>query len=235
MEMKAILLAAGKGTRLRPLTDTIPKCLIPINGEPLLEIWLRLLKGYGVKEVLINMHCRAPQVEEFLSKDDSGLRIKAVYEDKLLGSAGTVLANKDFFAGEEAFFIIYADNLTDMDLTKMAQFHRSRNKEGLLTMGLHRTDNPGACGIAVLDDHGLITSFIEKPGNPESNLANAGVYVAGQGVFDYIPSGKELADFGFDVFPALVGRMYGYEIEEYLLDIGTPENYKRAESEWRLL
>ncbi len=227
--MKAILLAAGKGTRLRPLTDTIPKCLVPINGEPLLGIWLKLLEAHGIKEVLVNYH--APDIEAFLARDDSGVRIKAVYEEKLLGSAGTVRANKDFVEGEDAFLIAYADNLTNMDLTRMIEFHRARS--GVLTMGLHRTGRPEACGIAALDADGLITSFIEKPKQPESDLANAGIYVAGQGVFDHIPSRKGLVDFGFDVFPALVGKMYGYEIEEYLLDIGTMENYKRAESEWR--
>jgi len=233
--MKAVLLAAGKGTRLRPMTDTVPKCLIPINGEPMLGIWLRLLKKHGISEALINTHYHAPQVEEFLRRDDSGVKVRAVYEEELLGSAGTLLANRDFLTGGEAFFIIYADNLTNMDLTKMAEFHRSNNKEGLLTMGLHRTEHPTACGIATLDADGLITSFIEKPEHPESNLANAGVYVAGQGIFDYIPSKKGLLDFGFDVFPSLTGKIYGYEIEEYLLDIGTLENHKRAESEWRLL
>jgi len=230
--MKAVLLAAGKGTRLRPLTDTIPKCLIPIGGEPMLTIWLRLLKKHGVEEVLINTHYRAGLVDDFLASDNSGVKVKAVYEEELLGSAGTVLANRDFFNYKEAFFIIYADNLTNLDLTRMAEFHRSKNKEGLLTMGLHRAANPQACGIAAINKENLVTSFIEKPEHPESDLANAGVYVAGQGIFDYIPHRKEVVDLGFDVLPILVNKMYGYEIEEYLLDIGTLENYKRANKEW---
>lgn len=230
--MKAVLLAAGKGTRLRPLTDSVPKCLIPIGGVPMLSIWLRLLKKHGIEEVLINTHYHAGQVDDFLASDDSGVKVKAVYEEELLGSAGTVLANRDFFKGEEGFFIIYADNLTNLDLTRMAEFHRNKNKIGLLTMGLQRAEKPSACGIATLDSLGLIRSFIEKPERPASNLANAGVYVAGQGIFDYIPSDKRLVDFGFDVFPSLIGKIYGYEIEEYLLDIGTLENYKRANKEW---
>lgn len=238
--MKAVLLAAGKGTRLRPLTDTVPKCLIPINGEPMLGIWLRLLKKHGVGDALINLHYHAPSVEEFLSQDDSGVRVKAVYEEELLGSAGTLLANRDFLKGEQAFFIIYADNLTNLDLKKMMEFHLSvtDGSEGnncVLTMGLHRTERPEACGIAAIAERGLITSFIEKPKNPATNLANAGVYVAGQEIFKYIPEREGLVDFGFDVFPSLIGKMYGYEINEYLLDIGTIENYERANKEWGLL
>ncbi len=232
MEMKAVLLAAGKGTRLRPLTDSVPKCLIPIGGEPMLTIWLRLLKKHGIEEVLINTHYHAERVDDFLASDDSGVKVKAVYEEELLGSAGTVLANRDFFRDEKDFFIIYADNLTNMNITKMAKFHRCNNKKGLLTMGLHRATNPQACGIAGTDKDGLITSFVEKPEHPESNLANAGVYVAGQEIFDYIPQRKGVVDLGFDLLPILVNKMYGYEIEEYLLDIGTLDNYERANKEW---
>ena len=228
--MKAILLAAGKGTRLRPLTDTVPKCLIPICGVPLLGIWLDLLKKHGIAEVLINTHYHASLVEEFLAGDSSGVKVKAVYEEILLGSAGTIKANRGFVEGEDAFLIAYADNLTNMDITGMVEFHRSKGAS--FTMGLHRATNPKACGIATLNGDGLVTSFIEKPEHPESDLANAGVYVSGQEIFDYIPERAGVVDIGFDVLPSMVKRMYGYKIEEYLLDIGTLENYERANKEW---
>jgi len=229
VEVKAFLLAAGRGTRLRPLTDDIPKCLVPVKGTPLLAIWLNLFKMHGVTDVLINTHHLAPKVEGFIADDTTGLNITVFHERRLLGSAGTVLANREFVAGQRCFIIAYADNLTNVDLGRMVEFHLGH--KGVLTMGLFRTNRPRECGIAELGKDGLIGSFVEKPAEPRSDLANAGIYIASREIFDYIPR-KEPVDFGFDVLPKLVGRMYGYEIKEYLMDIGTLENYARANREW---
>jgi len=227
--VKAFLLAAGGGTRLGQLTKTIPKCLVPIKGKPLLHYWLRLCERYGIREVLINLHHLPHLVEEFLNNSSYRLEIKTFCEEELLGSAGTIAANRDFVAGEEAFFILYADNLTNVNLEKMWQFHKGHG--GVLTMGLFKANKPGECGIAELDRKGLVVDFAEKPHHPKSDLANAGVYVASPQIFDYIPN-KKVVDLGFDVLPELVGKMYGYLIKEYLLDIGTWENYKKAQKEW---
>ena len=227
--MKAFLLAAGEGTRLGQLTKTIPKCLVPIKGKPLLQYWLRLCERYGIREVLINLHHLPHLVEEFLNSYSYRLKIRTFYEEKLLGSAGTIAANRDFVAGEEAFFIFYADNLTNVNLEKMRKFHKDHG--GIFTMGLFKAKRLKECGIAELDAEGLVVDFVEKPHHPKSDLANAGVYVANPQIFDYIPN-KEVVDLGFDVLPGLVGRMYGYLIKEYLLDIGTWENYKKAQKEW---
>lgn len=230
--MKAFLLAAGYGTRLRPLTDTVPKCLVPINGKPLLEWWLTLFKQHNVSEVLVNTHYLADQVREFIesyNKRNTGLRLIEYYEPILLGSGGTVLQNKDFVQDENEFLICYADNLTDIDITSLLSFHRSGN--AVLTMALFRASHPEQCGIAALDNDGRIIEFEEKPLNPKSDLANAGVYIANKELFRFFPEAKFL-DFGKDILPRLVGNMRGWETKEYLLDIGTLENYKKAQLEW---
>lgn len=227
--MKAFLLVAGKGTRLRPLTDTIPKCLVPVKGTPLLGIWLNLCRLYGITDVLINLHHLPHQVENYINSNPFDINITTFYEERLLGSAGTILANRDFIVGEKSFFIIYGDTLTNMNLKKMAEFHERHG--GILSMGLFRTEQPGVCGIAEIGKNDIITSFTEKPSSPVSNLANAGIYIADERLFDYVPL-KEFSDFGFDVLPGLIGKMYGYTIEEYLIDIGNFDNHKRAEQEW---
>jgi mannose-1-phosphate guanylyltransferase len=227
--MKAFLLAAGEGRRLRPLTATIPKCLVPINGIPLLAFWLQLCHKHGILDVLINLHHLPQQVEAFLSSDDSGVNVVTTYEKYLLGSAGTVASNRHFVMGERDFFILYADNLTNVDLEKMLRFHQRRHS--LFTMGLFRTSTPEEKGVVTLNEEHVIIDFVEKPLQPRSNLVNAGIYIASQELYHYLPGGNFL-DFGFDVFPKLLGKMYGYLIQEYLLDIGTPETYQQAQQEW---
>ena len=230
--MKAFLLAAGFGTRLRPLTDQIPKCLVPIQGKPLLEWWFLLLKKHGVTEVLVNTHYLAEQVRAFIhlyNTRNTGLAVTEYYEPILLGSGGTVLANREFVSGEQEFFICYADNLTNIDLTSLLAAHREGGE--VLTMALFRASHPEQCGIAELDKYGRIVSFIEKPSSPQSNLANAGIYVAGQRLFDFFPNAK-FVDFGKDILPRLANQMIGWETSDYLIDIGTPENYAKAQQEW---
>lgn len=238
--MKAILLAAGLGTRLRPYTDDRPKCLVPINGEPLLAIWLALLAKHNIEDVLINTHHHADKVVDFIerTRKRSGLRITLVHEPELLGSAGTVWANKGFVKTDTDFVIAYADNLTDADLTGLITFHRSyAHMDGVLTMGLFRAPKPKVCGIAELAENGRIKSFVEKPPNPRGDLANAGIYVASSRLFEIMAKARQgvtegVFDFGFHLLPALAGKMYGYEIKQYLKDIGTIEAYRQARQQW---
>lgn len=227
--MKAFLLAAGKGQRLRPLTNTIPKCLVPINGKPLLGLWLELCHTYGITEVLINLHHLPQQVQVFLRDHDFGLRVRTCFEKELLGSAGTVATNQSFVVNERDFFILYADNLTDVDLGQMLAFHRAHGGE--FTMGLFRTHKPQQCGIVALDATHRIIDFVEKPVYPKSNLANAGIYIANSTIFRHFPP-QPCLDFGFDIFPRLVGKIYGYVIQDYVLDIGTMDNYLLAQQTW---
>jgi len=229
--MKEFLLAGGLGERLRPLTLQIPKCLVPIHGVPLLEIWLRLCERHGIDEVLLNVVQHPERVQGFLDSRPRGrTRVHFVREERPIGTAGTVLANRAFVAGEESFWVIYSDNLTSMILDRMLVFHRGH--DGPLTMGLFRAADPRAAGIVELDKSGRVVSFEEKPHQPWSYLANAGIYVVRQAVLDLIPSGWPLVDFGHDVLPRLVGKMYGYRIPEYYLDVGTPAALAQAEADW---
>ena len=226
---KAFLLAAGLGTRLRPLTDTIPKCLAPIHGTPLLGIWLSICQQLGIKDVLINTHHFVQEVRNWAQQQKSPVRIHLFHEANLLGSAGTVAANREFIGGDDDFFIFYADNLVDADLEAFKSFHLRHT--GVLSIALFHAPQPENCGIVSLDESGRITSFEEKPLHPQSDLANAGIYLARRRLFDLLPR-KPVMDFGKDVIPGLAGHAWGYALDGYLLDIGTPENYQRALTEW---
>lgn len=238
--MKAFLLAAGMGTRLRPYTDTLPKCLMPIHAKSLLEIWIDLFEAHGVDRVLINTHHLAEQVDQAVARlmAKSAIEITTVYEPELLGSGGTILKNRNFIDSGEDFLIAYADNLTDVNLSAMIAFHGSQKAAGkLLTMGLFKTATPQACGIAILNANHTVTGFEEKPENPQSNLANAGIYVATYSVLEACReirqrNDEKILDLGLHILPRLVGRMGGYEIGEYLADIGTRKAYARALEAW---
>ena len=226
---KAFLLAAGLGTRLRPLTDTTPKCLLPVGGRPLLAWWVALLEYYGFTEVLVNLHHLPDQVSRYLAGLETSIRFETYHEPTLLGSAATVRRNRAF-AGEGPFLVAYADNLTSADLSALMASHLAGADGGqpLLTMALFESPEPHRCGIAELDAAATIISFEEKPAAPKSNLANAGLYVADGRLFDEIPS-QEPADFGRDVLPRLVGRMRGHPLGQPLIDIGTPQSYAAAQ------
>lgn len=243
--MKAFLLGAGKGTRLAPRTDFTPKCLMPIHGTPILEIWINLLEKYGITDILINTHHHAEQVEEFIKgiQKKHGVNITLFHEPVLKGSGGTVLSNRDFVSDEGDFIIAYADNLTHVNFDKMIDFHLRHclPNGGCLTMGVRRVEDPSGCGIAVLDDDKKILRFVEKPSAPVDGMANCGIYVVSEKIFDVLPpdlgnrgGGKEGAiDFGHHILPLLAGRMYGCQINEFLMDIGTPDSYEQALREWK--
>ena len=227
---KALILAGGLGTRLRPLTDAIPKCLMPIGGRPLLDYWVECLAEAGIAEARINTHAHAGRVREHLRSVNSAgrLHLAESYEPELLGSAGTVAVNADLADFADDVVIIYADNLSDVDLRPLLAFHRQHGDP--LTMVLFRAPNPHACGIAELDHEGRIVSFIEKPERPTSDLANAGLYVVNAAAYREIVA-METFDLGFDVLPKFVGRMRGWVWGGYHLDVGTHESLERARRE----
>jgi mannose-1-phosphate guanylyltransferase len=227
--MKAIILAAGNGTRLRPLTDKVPKCLLPIQGVPMLEIWLRNCEAAGVRSVLVNAHAHAEQVKDFAAKRKGAARVQVVEERELLGSAGTLAENREFVAGEEAFFVLYGDVLTNINLAELWRSHREMGVAA--TMEIYQVPDPARCGIVTVDDDDIVREFVEKPERPKSNLAFSGVMVAGQELLDAIPTGRPV-DIGFHVLPKLVGRMAARKTAKYLMDIGTLQNYEKSQKEW---
>jgi mannose-1-phosphate guanylyltransferase len=228
--MKAFLLAAGLGTRLRPLTDTTPKCLISIDGRTLLDIWLDALAAVGVDDVLVNLHHLPGLVTAHLAQRGTRPRVQTVFEPTLLGSAGTLRANQDFVSEEEMFLAVNADNLTEFDLGTLIEAHREG--AAIATLSVFRAPRPSECGIVEVRD-GVVSGFEEKPAHPRSDLANAGMYAFSPVVLGLI-DGPNPRDIGYDLLPALVGRSRVVDIgDAYLTDIGTPEALARATREWQ--
>jgi mannose-1-phosphate guanylyltransferase len=228
--MKAFLLAAGHGTRLRPITDTIPKCLVPICGAPMLQIWLELCRQAGIDEIMLNIHAHAGSVRHWLKRNGgSGVRVRVSEEATLLGSAGTLISNREWVAADPRFWILYADVLTNTDLRAMLAFHDSL--ELAATLGLYQVPDPSRCGVVSFDQQNVIRSFEEKPTRPLGNWAFSGVMIGTPALLDRIPSTLP-CDLGFDVLPQLVGHMAAYSITDFLLDIGTLENYHAAQVRW---
>jgi mannose-1-phosphate guanylyltransferase len=231
--MRALLLAAGVGSRLRPLTDTIPKCLVPVHGRPLLDYWLDLVFGDGIDRVLLNTHHLADQVRKHVADSPWRSRIDLVHEDELLGTGGTVLANRDWFAGQ-AFLVAHADNLTDFDVGAFVTAHRNRPPGHLMTMLGFRTDDPSSCGILELDDRGAVIALHEKVENPPGNLANGAVYIFEPQVIDDIAKlGRPVVDLSTEIIPNYLGRILCIETDGYHRDIGNPESLRRAHSEFK--
>jgi len=227
--VKAFLLAAGNGTRLRPLTDTMPKCLVPVRGVPLLEIWLEACRRFSINEVLINLHAHAELVRHYLRQNTNGIRVRVTEEPELLGSAGTLRANRDWVAGEECFWIFYADVLNCADLENMLKMHQRRRPAA--TLGVYSVSDPARCGIVDVSEDGIVREFVEKPQNPTSNLAFSGLMIGTPELLEVIPECTP-ADIGFHVLPRLTGRMLSFPVTDYLLDVGTMENYLTAQETW---
>jgi mannose-1-phosphate guanylyltransferase len=229
--LRALLLAAGLGTRLRPITDTTPKCLVPIAGEPLLGRWLRQLEQAGCEAVLVNTHYLAPQVETFLAAWPRGpMAFHSVHEPELLGTAGTLLANRAFFR-ESTGLLIHADNAMAGTLDGLLLAHRQRPSHCLLTMLTFRTDNPSSCGIVATDGQGVVTAFHEKVPNPPGNCANGALYAFDHSLLALLSAmDPPVSDFSTEVIPALLGRIHTWPTDQPYLDIGTPAALAAAQN-----
>jgi mannose-1-phosphate guanylyltransferase len=227
--MKAFLLAAGVGSRLRPITDTTPKCMLAIGGKPLLDIWLDAFGRAGVDEVLVNLHHLPDVVRQHLDARAGTPTVRTVFEQELLGSAGTLAANRAWVGGEEMFLACYADNLTDFDLRSLAETHRVHG--AIATLTVFHSERPSAGGVVELDATGTVVGFTEKPSKPVSDLVNAGMYAFHPRVLDEI-GGPLPRDIGYDLLPRLVGRAKAIPVEGYFRDVGTAEAYQRAQREW---
>ena len=228
--MKAMILAAGVGSRLDPLTRAIPKPMVPIVNRPVIEHIVLDLKKHGFDDIRINLHYLGDVIEAYLG-DGSRLGVKLSYahEEKLWGDAGSVKRSQDFFAGE-TFLVVGGDDISDIDLSGLMAFHRE--KKAASSIALTVVDDPSQFGIVVTEDDGRINRFLEKPkgGNIFSNTANTGVYVFEPGVFDLIPP-DTFYGFGNEVFPQLLteGRpLYGYLTTSYWKDVGNLQVYRQT-------
>jgi NDP-sugar pyrophosphorylase family protein len=232
--MKALILAAGEGTRLRPLTLDRPKPMLPVGGRPVLEHLVALLRHHGIREIAINLHYKPETiVRHFADGSEFGVAITYSYEDQLLGSAGAARNLAWFFT--EPFIVLYGDVLTDVDLTALVDWHSAMGS--VATLALYEVEDPTRCGMVELGPLGRVRRFIEKPA-PEQvagNLANAGIYVVDPELLQLVPRGHT-ADFGSDVFPAALDHglpLYGRHVNDYVLDIGSIERYTQAEADLR--
>lgn len=237
--MNAMILAAGKGTRLHPVTETVAKPMVPIGGRPVLEHTIRWLRDHGVRRVAVNLHHRPESVRGHFG-DGSGFGVEIRYseEPELLGTAGGVKRMEAFF--DDPFLVVYGDVLTDLDLGALAACHRSRGAVAHATLVLDQRADAAQCGVVELDaEDGRIRRFVEKPppGEIRSPWVNSGVMVLDRALLARIPAGR-FSDFGREVLPAWLADgvpVYGWPLPAgtFLVDVGTPESYARAEREWR--
>ena len=231
--MKALLLAAGLGTRLKPITDIVPKCLVPINGKPLLEYWIDSLVDAGIKEILINTHYKKETVEEFVRQNKHCKYITTVHEPKLLATGGTLYKNREFFQNDDVL-MAHADNLCIFDFKAFIEAYNTRPKAVELKMMTFTTDIPETCGIVKLDKNCIVTDFLEKVKNPPSNLANAAVYIMSPKILKFVESlNKNVIDFSTEVIPNFIGRINTFHNDVYHRDIGNLESYSLAQIEIR--
>jgi mannose-1-phosphate guanylyltransferase len=227
--VKAFLLAAGIGSRLRPITDSTPKCMLVIDGRPMLDIWFEMFDYAGVDEVLINLHHLPDVVSRHVAARSGPPAIRTFYEPELLGSAGTLLANRHWVTDDEFFLACNADNLTDFDLRLLVDAHREH--DAIATLAVFHSSQPSAGGVVELDGDGMVIGFTEKPREPVSDLVNAGLYAFSPSVLDEIAD-RHHGDIGYDLLPRLVGRARAVLVEGYFRDIGTADAYWRAREEW---
>jgi mannose-1-phosphate guanylyltransferase len=227
--LKALLLAAGLGTRLRPVTDFVPKCLVPIHGKVLLEYWLDNLTKAGIEEFVINTHYLHEQVEAYIVSSKYKDMVTLVYEDELLLTGGTLLNNKELLKSN-SFMVVHADNLSLCDFGEFIKAHKSRPKECEITMMTFSADRPQDCGILELDTNGIVQNFFEKVKNPPSNLANGAVYIMEESIIEYLESfNKKSIDISLEVIPNYMGRIFTYNNDIYHRDIGNLESYSLAQ------
>ena len=220
-------MAAGLGTRLRPLTYEVPKPLVPVGNRPVFELILRLLAGQGITDVIANLHWFPETIRDRLG-DGSSLGIDLVYsyEESLLGTAGGVRNVRDYF-GSEPFVVMAGDALTDIDLNALVAAHAAN--DGVATLAVKRVKDTSEYGVIVTGADGRIQGFQEKPDQAEalSDLANCMIYALSPEVFDFFPE-KEVVDFALDVFPALLEHdvpFYVHQTDAYWNDVGSPPEY----------
>ncbi len=230
--MKAFIMAAGEGTRLRPLTYIRPKPLVPLENKPIISRIISLLKGNGISDIIINLHYKKERIKEFLGDGkDFGVNITYSEEEVLLGTAGGVKKVEDLLP--DTFVVISGDIATDINISEMVAFHKK--KGALVTLAVTIVDDPTKYGVVSLNSDGKIQKFVEKPSRDKvfSPIVNAGIYVLEKEVLKEIPEGI-FYDFGKQLFPALMEKhapLYGYLSSGYWMDIGSISDYKKVHSD----
>jgi mannose-1-phosphate guanylyltransferase len=225
--VQALVLAGGEGTRLRPLTLTLAKPVIPLAGRPFLTFMLDWLRRHGVDDVLLSCGYRSHDVERVLGHEHRGMRLRYVVEDEPLGTAGPLRLAADEGVLADRVLVLNGDTLTDLDLTAEIAQHEATG--ALATLALVAVKDTSSYGVVPTGEHGAVEAFLEKrPGPAPTNRINAGAYVLERSVVDMVPPGRAVS-IEREVFPELVGKgLYGYAADDYWIDIGTPERYLEA-------
>lgn len=225
--MQAVVLAGGLGTRLRPLTTTVPKPVLPLAGRPFLTFMLDWLARHGVDDVVLSCGFLADDVRGVLGETHGGVRLRYVNEEEPLGTAGPVRLAEDHGVLDERFVVMNGDILTDVDLGALVGRHES--DDALATLGLVEVEDTTSYGVVPTAPGGEVEAFLEKSDGPvPTNRVNGGIYVLEREIVEAIPAGRAVS-FEREVFPASVGRrLFGQLVEGYWMDIGTPDRYLDA-------
>ena len=226
---KAVLLVGGKGTRLKPLTDKIPKALLKVQGKAVTEHIFDLLKKYGIRDVILCVGYLKEKIKDYFGDGSRfGMNIVYVEEDGPLGTAGPLKLAKKYF--KESFIVSNGDELKSINIPRMFRLHRRKGALG--TIALTTVEDPSHYGVARLDGSRII-EFVEKPLHPPSNLINAGFYILEPEIIEMIPDGFSMLEK--DIFPKLakMSRLRGFPFAGQWFDIGTIERYKLAEKNWK--
>tara|TARA_B100000900_G_scaffold416015_1_gene448498 strand:+ start:1842 stop:2624 length:783 start_codon:yes stop_codon:yes gene_type:complete len=229
--LNAIILAAGIGTRLKPYTDIWPKALMPINGTPLLQIWIEKLFEADIQNILINTHHFANEVKNFIESDFFKKykdRIHISFEENLLGTAGTIKKNINFCSSNKTL-ILHADNFSDLDIKTFKNAFDEGPDNCLIGMVTFETKTPSSCGIVEVDKFSVVKSFIEKPTSPLGTKANGAVYIFRKEALDFINNTPNVYDISLDVIPNYINMIFAWHHNGIFLDIGNEKNLISAQ------
>jgi mannose-1-phosphate guanylyltransferase len=227
--MKALLLAGGKGTRLQPLTNFIPKCLAPINGRPLIDYWISALVQQDIKEILLNTHYLNHLVESFIENSTWKNVVTISHEPQLLGTGGTILQNQDFFQQSD-FMVAHSDNIFNFNLKELLLSHAARHQSTIATMLTFYTDEPYNCGVVSIDKDSIIQTFDEKNSLlKDRSLANAAIYIFSEKIYDYFDhEAGSFIDLSLNIIPEIIGSINGCIHEGEIIDIGNMVSWNSA-------
>lgn len=230
-EPVALLLAAGLGTRLQPLTKHLPKCLVPVQGYPLIFYWLEQIKRQGIRDCYINLHYQGDLVRQVIESSPYKGWVKYLEEKELQGTAGTLRAAYPNIKGRSVW-LIHADNLSHANWADFISRYHEQCKSDEMLMHTFETDHPQSCGVVCVDAQNRVTEFHEKVASPPSNLANGAVYLVSPDIVNTIAMDHSISDFSTQVVPSLIGKIVTWKTDGYHRDIGRWSSYLAAQKEF---
>ena len=226
--MKAFILAAGMGKRLRPYTKNTPKCLIKIKGVPLLDIWIHNLLKAGIKKIYINIFYLGEKILEHVKKSKYSKKIKIIKEKKLYGTAGSLYRNVNFFLKEKKIIFLHGDNFTKENIKNFLNFHNKYSKDKHLTIMSFKTKYPSKCGIIKKDKKNKMTAYYEKKRTFNGYIANSAIYILNSKfIKNFKRKHKGAIDFSKDVIPKYVNKANVFHSKKKFDDIGTTKTFKK--------